>query len=53
MIGNYVFAAAVLLALVLGYKFNISSPTQAGNMPVAINKTMEANPAHNLDDENK
>lgn len=53
MIGNYVFAAAVLLALVLGYKFNISSPTQAGNMPVAINKTMEANPANNLDDENK
>ncbi len=28
LIGNYVFAAAVLLALVLGYKFNISAPTQ-------------------------
>lgn len=44
MIGNYVFAAAVLLALVLGYKFNMSYPEEASKMPAVINKNVEQNP---------
>ena len=34
LVGNYVFAAALLIALVLGYKFNIVSPNEQNNMSV-------------------
>ena len=34
LVGNYVFVAALLIALVLGYKFNIVSPNEQNNMSV-------------------